>query len=286
MIAAWLGWLGASCGSIAYRRTLLALIAALVLMRAPAAAEIRVGEALIIGGYLVVTGRTDTPDLIVVLDDNYPATGDSGGRFAFRIVYLPLNCIVTLKAGSDSRRVVIANCAPKGEPGTRGEPGAKGDAGPPGPPGEVGLAGVPGPQGPAGLQGPAGPQGSVGPRGHQGRAEPRGAQDPPGLAGSSRHLGPCATSRPNDSEPVRGRLAGEVSDRSRPCVQNVPRRPGVAHRAGRRAHFRTHSRREIIEDVSYGGTRAIGPRREPIVYEYWCCVVYRPYGCVRRWTCS
>jgi hypothetical protein len=268
MIATGLGW-GTTRGSVAYRRTLLALTAALVLMREPAAAEIRVGEAQIVGGNLVVTGRADSPNLVVVLDDNYSATADSGGRFAFRIVYLPPSCIVTLKAGGDSRRVVIANCAPKGEPG------ANGDAGPPGRPGEVGLAGVPGAQGPAGLQGPAGPQGSAGPQGPQGRAGPRGAQGPPGLAVSSRHLGPCATSRRKDSVPVRGRLAREE------CERNASRWAGVVHREDRRAQLRTHRRQETVRDVSSG-------RRghKPIVVEYWCCVVYRPYGCARRWTCS
>jgi hypothetical protein len=139
--------------------TLIGLLAGL----APAAADIRIGEAQLAGGYLIITGRTDLPNFMVVLDDSYSATTDRRGRFGFRLVYLPPTCIATLKAGDETRRVVIANCAPAGSPGPKGEPGPsgpQGEVGPPGAQGATGARGEPGPPGPRGEPGPAGPPGA------------------------------------------------------------------------------------------------------------------------------
>ncbi|MGD9845798.1 MAG: collagen-like protein [Variibacter sp.] len=145
-----------------------------------ARAEIRLRDATIAAGNLVVAGRTTSPHFMVVLDERYSVTADSRGRFAFRIVYIPPDCIGTLRAGADTLRFVVANCGPVGP---RGE---KGERGPPGPPGAAGPEGARGPQGPAGAAGPKGdqgergPRGPIGPRGDPGPRGPRGDPGPPG----------------------------------------------------------------------------------------------------------
>ncbi len=163
-----------------------------------AQAEIRLRDALIAGGNLVVAGRTSLPHFLVVLDERYSVTADGRGRFAFRIVYIPPDCIGTLRAGAETLRFVVANCGPAGPRGEKGERGEPGPAGPPGPPG---LPGTPGPQGPpgpkgdpgargvpgepgppgmAGAQGPPGARGERGPRGFRGEPGPRGPRGLPG----------------------------------------------------------------------------------------------------------
>lgn len=208
---------------------------------APAAADIRIAEAQIANGYLVITGRTDFPHFLVALDDRHSATTDRRGRFAFRIVYIPPNCIGTLKAGTDTRRVVIANCAPTAGPGSQGEPGPpgpKGEAGPPGPPGATGARGDPGPPGPrgeAGLQGPPGaagppgreaPAGPIGPRGEPSQPGPRGeagAAGPPG-----QRLGPEVTGSIQQIRVNRSRRPRAIMlvkpHKTQPYARQVPRR--------------------------------------------------------------
>lgn len=121
----------------------LALVTTLIAVM-PAAAEIRVRDAQIANGYLVITGRADFPRSTVVLDESHSVTTDWRGRFDFRIAYVPPNCIGTLKVGTESRQVVIANCGQVGPQGPKGDPGPIGPAGPPGPRGEAGAAGLPG----------------------------------------------------------------------------------------------------------------------------------------------
>jgi hypothetical protein len=151
-----------------------------------ARAEIRLRDATIAAGNLVVVGRTTSPNFMVVLDERYSVTADASGRFAFRIVYIPPDCIGTLRAGADTLRFVIANCGPVGP---RGEKGERGPAGPPGVPGALGVAGPKGPQGPAGSAGAAGPKGDPGERGAQGAAGPQGPAGLPGPVGPPGPMG-------------------------------------------------------------------------------------------------
>jgi hypothetical protein len=163
-----------------------ACLAFVCVLAAPAAAraEIRLREATIARGNLVVAGRTTLPHFLVVLDGRYSVTADERGRFAFRIVYIPPDCIGTLRAGADTLRFVVANCGPAGP---RGEKGERGEAGPPGLPGPRGAAG---PEGPRGPQGPAGPQGSKGDRGERGAPGEKGSPGPAGASGSAGPSGP------------------------------------------------------------------------------------------------
>jgi hypothetical protein len=163
-----------------------ALACALVALSAlPSAAEIRVEDARIAGGDLRITGRVSKGGEVVVLDDDVSVQADRGGRFSFRVPYMPQrNCAVTLKSGADEREVVVANCGISGGQGERGEPGPTGAQGPrgePGPAGPAGQTGAPGPQGPKGDAGPAGPPG---PKGDPGGPGPAGPAGPPGAAGA------------------------------------------------------------------------------------------------------
>ena len=67
---------------------LLAATSALV-AAAPALAEIKIDQAQISEGKLVIVGRTSTPRALVTLDDNFSTTASSSGRFQFGIIYIP-----------------------------------------------------------------------------------------------------------------------------------------------------------------------------------------------------
>lgn len=175
-----------------FRPALCFAFACIVAVPVAARAEIRLREAQIARGNLVVAGRTDLPHFLVVLDERYSVTADSRGRFAFRIVYIPPDCIGTLRAGADTLRFVVANCGPAGPAGPPGPQGPQGPLGLPGPPGSAGPAGAQGPkgdpgergaQGEAGPPGPAGPPGAQGERGPRGFAGPRGDPGPRGPRG-------------------------------------------------------------------------------------------------------
>ena len=187
----------------------------------PAAAQIKVGDAEITGGKLVISGSTAKPDQSVMLDDNFKTTSDRRGRFTFRLDYLPSSCISTVKSGQDSERVVIGRCGPAGAQGQKGDAGPAGAAGPigaagpagaagargeagmagaagargeAGPKGDTGSAGAAGARGEAGLKGDAGPAGPAGPAGAQGSAGPAGPPGPPGAMGARGEAGPAGPS--------------------------------------------------------------------------------------------
>lgn len=164
-----------------------------------AQARIRLRDAEILAGTLVVVGTTQHPRETVTLDDKYSTTSNRHRRFAFHIPYYPANCTVGLKAGADQRSAVVAVCAPTGSQGAQGASGPQGvpgPQGPAGPQGPQGVAGVPGPQGaqgpqgPAGARGPAGPQGQPGSQGAQGVAGPAGPAGPAGAVGARGPAGP------------------------------------------------------------------------------------------------
>jgi hypothetical protein len=133
-------------------------------------ARIRLDEAHISAGVLVVGGRTKERDASVSLDGKFTTTSDKRRHFSFRLPYVPANCTVTLKSGAFTRTAAITNCAGAG---------AQGLAGPQGERGETGAAGPQGPQGERGNIGPAGPQGAKGERGEGGLV---GAKGEPGLS--------------------------------------------------------------------------------------------------------
>ena len=59
---------------------LLAVTSALATV-CPAAADIKVNDALVSGGNLVISGWTDRANHLVILDDSYSVTADGRGRF-------------------------------------------------------------------------------------------------------------------------------------------------------------------------------------------------------------
>jgi len=171
-----------------------------------AQAEIAITEAQITAGELRVSGRAQSANAPVTLDDAHQVTSDARRRFSFRLPYLPPDCSVTLQSGTDRREAIIANCSvtpgpagpqgaqgdrgPVGPQGAQGDRGQQGPPGPPGPIGPAGIAGPPGPPGPAGERGEKGEQGMAGPPGPPGPAGPPGPPGPEGRPGQPGPPGP------------------------------------------------------------------------------------------------
>lgn len=151
----------------------------------PPAQPIMVYDARIEAGDLRISGSVRKGGLVVVLDDEISVAADSRGRFVFKLPYRPRTCVAALKVDEDEREAVIANCAPEGEAGPKGEPG------PTGPQGMAGIQGPPGPQGEAGAPGTAGPAGAPGPKGDAGAG---GEPGPKGDAGAQGPAGPISAS--------------------------------------------------------------------------------------------
>ena len=157
-----------------------------------AEARIRLMDAKLLAGVLVVSGRTQHRHEKITLDGKFTRESNRRRRFAFRIAYYPPTCVVTLKTKRDERRAAVASCAAAGLSGSQGPQGPQGLQGPPGP---QGAQGAQGPQGPQGQQGPEGPQGErgatgpAGPAGPQGLAGPRGPQGPQGERGEAGAVG-------------------------------------------------------------------------------------------------
>ncbi|WP_304610550.1 hypothetical protein [Oryzibacter oryziterrae] len=183
----------------------------------PASAKVVITKSEISQGKLVVEG-TSTTDTTIKLDDAYTATINATTRkFSFSKVYLPKNCIVTLKLGASNAvaaTAVVAYCGPKGlnamgswssskvyaendvvtYAGSTWRAKANPDANTNRLPSTAttfweklaakGDTGATGPQGPAGAQGatgdqgPAGPQGATGPQGPAGETGPQGPEGP------------------------------------------------------------------------------------------------------------
>src|SRR4051794_34608848 len=85
-------------------------------------ADIEVMGAEIAAGKLVVTGTTRTPYMKVRLDarsdPNFNVTSDGKRSFTFRLVYLPSDCIISLRKLTTATKLgaaneaVVANCGP------------------------------------------------------------------------------------------------------------------------------------------------------------------------------
>ena len=160
----------------------------LCVLAGTAEARIRLTDAEMLAGVLVVAGYTGQPYETITLDDKFTATSNRHHRFAFRIPYYPQSCTVTLKSGGDERSAAVAVCAAAGNSGPQGERGPQGVAGTQGTQGPAGPQGAPGPQGLQGAQGPAGPQGPAGAQGPQG---PQGAAGVAGAIGPRGETGPA-----------------------------------------------------------------------------------------------
>lgn len=141
------------------------LAAAGAVAAGPAEARIRLNDAQIIAGVLVVSGWTSDRHQRITLEDAYTVESDAKRRFAFRIDHFPQRCTVKLRVGEETRTAVIGNCGAMGPPGARGDKGERGEQGPQG---IAGLQGPPGPPGPQGPQGVPGLRGPIGERGEKG----------------------------------------------------------------------------------------------------------------------
>lgn len=173
---------------------------------------IQIYDSRIEAGDLRISGIVRKRGATVVLDDDISVQSDRSGRFSFRLAYRPSTCIATLKVDEDEREAVVANCAPEGAPGAKGETGPEG---PKGEPGAQGFAGAPGPKGdggPAGAKGDAGPAGPAGPKGEAGTP---GAPGPKGEAGPKGDTGPQGPPG-QDGKPGEPGLAGAAGQAGQP----------------------------------------------------------------------
>lgn len=134
-----------------------------------AAQGLEVASAALVGGRLKIEGTAAKGGSLVAIDGTaFKKVADGDGRFAFDVALRPPACKLTLRAGSAKRDVIVAGCAPVGDPGEagpRGHAGPPGPAGPQGAQGAVGAKGAAGATGPKGATGPAGPAGDAGPIG-------------------------------------------------------------------------------------------------------------------------
>ena len=132
-----------------FRGVVIAAVACGVMLPSVSAeARIRLNDAEIIAGALVVSGWTDKRHQTISLDGRYTTRSSRHRKFVFHVSYFPPGCAVTLKMGDETREAVVANCSV----GTKGEAGAAGLAGPKGDTGATGPAGLAG----AGAAGAAG----------------------------------------------------------------------------------------------------------------------------------
>ncbi|MDQ2084300.1 collagen-like protein [Xanthobacteraceae bacterium Astr-EGSB] len=213
-------------------------------------ARIRLNDAQIMAGVLVVGGWTQKKGETVTLDDRFTVTSDHRRRFVFRIPYMPSECRVKLRAGADTRDAVVANCGPsgpaaeRGERGPQGPAGPQGIAGPQGPKGErgeMGPQGIAGPQGPKGEHGEMGPQGIAGPqgpKGERGEPGPQGIAGPQGPKGERGEMGPQGIAGPQGPKGERGEmgpqgiagLPGPKGDRGEGGLVGAKGEPGFSLR--------------------------------------------------------
>ena len=85
------------------------VLAWVVLAASPVEARIRVDEAVIHRGTVVISGRA-RPHLLLRLNGRVAKRANRHGRFLFRIRHVPRHCTVWLVSGRYSRRVTLDNC--------------------------------------------------------------------------------------------------------------------------------------------------------------------------------
>ena len=205
------------------RMVCVGVFALIVLAANPVQAKIRIREAALHSGTVVIAGRTG-PHQVVTLNRRLHKRADRRGRFVFYLDHAPRGCTVRLSSGRHERRAAIEGCrthraakarhaagvrhfavrpahptnrsalkphAPERTerpqsspvPAVQGLRGETGAAGPAGPQGPRGERGEAGPPGPQGPQGPRGERGEAGPPGPQGLQGFRGEPGPKGEAG-------------------------------------------------------------------------------------------------------
>ena len=77
-------------------------LACMAVTATSAAAQIRIDEARIVAGDLRVSGRAK-PNTTVTFDGTHETRTTTGGFFAFRLQYLPSDCVGTVRAGEGRR---------------------------------------------------------------------------------------------------------------------------------------------------------------------------------------
>jgi hypothetical protein len=143
--------------------------------------ELRVDEAQIVNGRMVIAGRVGLANAAVSVGSNVVQSDPHGGLR--ETLNVPPACAVRVRYGAEIFEKNFKNCDPKDNVGPIGPPGPKGDPGPIGPAGPRGEQGPIGPPGPKGDQGPIGPAGPRGEQGPIGPPGPKGDQGPIGPAG-------------------------------------------------------------------------------------------------------
>jgi len=115
--------------------------------RAPAQ-QLQVDQIAIIGGRLVIAGRTAKPNQVIVLVNSGDKTASLPSRkFSFSLSYLPETCKIDLKVeGDEMKDLLVAGCMPQtviakdGKDGKDGKNGKDGKDGIDGKEGKDGMA--------------------------------------------------------------------------------------------------------------------------------------------------
>ncbi len=94
------------------RHLLLAWLTAIAFGSAGSAAraEITISKAEYKAGVTEIRGETSKPRQTVTLDGRYSTLTDRYKRFEIWIRYLPLDCVINVKAGQEVHPVYIKNC--------------------------------------------------------------------------------------------------------------------------------------------------------------------------------
>jgi hypothetical protein len=154
--------------------------------------ELRVDEAQIANGRMVIAGRVGRPTVKVSVGNQFTQS-DPNGSFRIEAMEVPTTCRVRVRYGTSTSDEILGNCAPVDPLGemraveTSGPPVPRVVVGPPGPKGDEGPVGPPGLKGEAGAAGPPGPQGDAGPAGPPGPPGVRVVQSPCPKSGCSAH---------------------------------------------------------------------------------------------------
>jgi hypothetical protein len=201
-------------------RYAITVVAFASLFAAPAVArDVTIRDAKIKNGRLIVTGTTTTAHVPLLLDEHFEDKSNGAGSFSFSVVYLPPDCIVSVRRRNSNAhvdRAVVSNCSARGlnpqgawNAGTqyfendivtqlgsvwrakRDNKGQSPSSHPAiwekfvskGDTGDTGPKGPKGDTGPQGIQGAQGPQGVPGPQGIQGPQGQQGLQGNQGVQG-------------------------------------------------------------------------------------------------------
>ncbi len=164
---------------------------------------LRIDQAAIQGGRLVVSGTTAKPRQEVVLERQFTTRSNHDRTFSFSVLHWPEDCVIRVKHGKSKLDVLVQYCGIAGPAGSKGKKGATGDAGAQGErgkkgdrgeTGETGATGDTGPAGPTGPTGDTGPVGPTGPTGDTGPVGPTGPTGDTGPVGATGATGPTGPS--------------------------------------------------------------------------------------------